>query len=168
MKKAVLILLVIISMYLISRDEYNITEDSIRFRVIANSNSVYDIAMKEKVVKEISNILFVKTNTKEETEANIYNNIKNIEDKIDLLFKKNNYDKSYNISYGLNNFPEKTYRGKKYEKGLYKSLVIEIGEGKGNNYFCILYPSLCMLDYEEKEEKSNYKFKIIEVIKNVF
>ena len=67
----------------------------------------------------------------------------------------------------MNYFPKKVFNGKTYNEGEYKSLVIEIGEAKGNNYFCILYPSLCTIDIDEKEE-SKYKFKLIEIIKNIF
>ncbi len=181
MKKLILILSIILFIIFINSNEYNLTEDSIRFRVIANSNSANDIIMKEKVVNELSGILFDKTSTKEETNKNIYSNLNNIENKIDALFEKNNYNKTYNISYGLNEFPKKEYRGKTYPAGTYKSLVIEIGDAKGNNYFCILYPSLCMLDYEEinKSNKTNnekieeeknieYRFKIVDLFKNIF
>ena len=167
MKKIVLIVLIITLLYFLNMDEYNITEDSIRFRVIANSNSIKDIEMKEKVVKELSNIIFIDSNSKEEIKDNIYNNLNNIENKINDLFKKNKYNKSFNISYGLNEFPKKKYKGKIYKEGLYESLVIEIGKGKGKNYFCILYPSLCIKDYENNYEEKEYKFKITEIIKRV-
>lgn len=166
MKKILIIMLVIVTMYIYLYDEYNITDDSIRFRVIANSNSSRDIIMKEKVVDEISNVLFIDNLNEKETEDNIYKNLNNIESKIDKLFKNNNYNMNYNIMYGMNEFPQKKYRGKVLEKGLYKSLVIEIGEGKGNNYFCILYPSLCVLDYNDKDE--NLKFRFIDRIKDLF
>ncbi|MBR4178071.1 MAG: stage II sporulation protein R [Bacilli bacterium] len=169
MKKVITIILIIMFMYIYHYDEYNITDDSIRFRVIANSNSSRDIIMKEKVVEELSNNIFKYNLSKEETEENIYKNLNNIENKINNLFKNNNYDMNYNIMYGMNYFPKKIYRGKKYNKGLYKSLVIEIGEAKGNNYFCILYPSLCVLDYEEKtKENKEIRFRLIENIKNFF
>ena len=171
MKKIFILISLILFIVFMSRDEYTINENTIRFRVISNSNSAKDIIMKEKVVDELSTILFEKTNSLEETEKNIVSNIPRIESKIDNLFLKNNYDKTYNISYGLNEFPKKTYRGKTYEAGLYNSLVIEIGEAKGNNYFCILYPSLCLLDYENKEEqneKVEYRFKIVDLFKKIF
>ncbi len=168
MKKYLIIVSLFVLMYLINYNEYNITEDSIRFRVIANSNSIEDIYMKEKVVNELSSIVFNKKGSINEAEKNIYENLEKIEDKINNLFESHNYNKSFNISYGLNEIPEKIYRGKKYEKGLYKSLVIEIGNGKGDNYFCVLYPSLCLLDYEKNNSKDKYSFKIVEIIKNIF
>lgn len=168
MKKIIIVICVFVFMYLFNYNEYNISDDSIRFRVIANSNSIEDISMKEKVVNELSGVLFKKVESKIEAENNIYNNLEIIEDKINKLFIKNNYDKNFNISYGLNEFPKKYYRGKEYEAGLYNSLVIEIGEGKGNNYFCVLYPSLCLMDYENTENNEKYNFKIVEFIKKMF
>ena len=171
MKKiSILFLLFVVLMYINNYDEYNITDDSIRFRVIANSNSTNDIIMKEKVVSEISNIIFIKKNNKEDVEKNIYDNLNNIEEIIKNLFKKNNYNMNFNIIYGYNKFPKKRYRGEELKEGIYKSLVIEIGEAKGNNYFCILYPSLCILDYKDSkdDEKYEYRFlnKIIKLINN--
>ena len=74
---------------------------------------------------------------------------------------------TYNISYGLNHFPKKEYNGQVFSEGDYESLVIEIGEAKGNNYFCILYPPLCMID-EDKTDEVKYDFKIVELLKKLF
>lgn len=169
MKKIIIIVVFIaVLLYQFKNNEYNSIDNSIRFRVIANSNSSRDILMKEKVVKELSNILFKDNNSFEEAEKNIYDNLNNIENRIENVFKSNSYNKNFNINYGLNEIPTKYYNGKKYEKGLYKSLVIEIGEGKGNNYFCILYPSLCLLNNDEVSEKDEYKSKIIDIFSNIF
>ena len=168
MKKIIIIIVVILIGYLLSIVEYNKSEDIIRFRVIANSNSREDIIMKEKVVKELSGVLFIDSQNVDDVKNNIYSNLENIDHKIDKLFKKNNYNKKYNILYGLNEFPKKVFMNKIYDGGLHESLVIEIGEGKGDNYFCILYPSLCMIDYENREENTNYKSKIMELFDNIF
>ena len=78
MKKIIMIVLLIISMYLFSINEYNTSEEDIRFRVIANSNQKDDIIMKEKVVKELSGLLFNENLNYDETDNKIYNNLKNI------------------------------------------------------------------------------------------
>ena len=168
MKKILIIFLIFITMYILNIEEYNMSDDTIRFRVIADSNSKEDIIMKEKVVKELSGILFVKSNSAEEAKKNIYANLENIDKRIDKIFKINNYNKNYNISFGLNEFPKKVFMNKTYKEGIYDSLVVEIGDAKGNNYFCILYPSLCMIDYEKPDKKNNYKSKIFELIDNLF
>lgn len=166
MKKIVFLIIFIFGIWLFNNDRTLVTEDAIRFRVIANSNSSKDIIMKELVVSELSSLLF-KNSSISETRSNIVNNLSLIEDKIDNLFVNNNYDKSYNILYGMNEFPRKEYDGVVYEEGLYESLVIEIGDGLGNNYWCFLYPSLCMIDYNN-ESKIEYKSKIIEIFDKLF
>ena len=167
MKKILNVLLLLFGLYLFSKDDSRISDDSIRFRVIANSNSEEDIKMKELVVKELSSTLF-KENSLEGTRSNIISNISQIEKRIDRVFDNNNYDKTYNVIYGMNEFPEKVYNGVVYEKGLYESLVVEIGDGSGNNYWCFLYPSLCLLDYKNGEEEVEYKSKIAEIIDKLF
>lgn len=167
MKKILIVLLLLFGLYLFSKDDSRISDDSIRFRVIANSNSEEDIKMKELVVKELSSTLF-KENSLEGTRSNIISNISQIEKRIDRVFDNNNYDKTYNVIYGMNEFPEKVYNGVVYEKGLYESLVVEIGDGNGNNYWCFLYPSLCLLDYKNGEEEVEYKSKIAEIIDKLF
>lgn len=169
MKKIILLILIFFMIvFLNNYKEYNISDNEIRFRVISNSNNTKDIIMKEKVVKELSEILFINSDNKEKIRENIFENLDLVQNKIENLFKNNNYDKEFKISYGLNEFPKKEFMNKIYPKGEYESLVIEIGEAKGNNYFCILYPSLCMIDYNNKEEKKEYGFKILDLFNDIF
>lgn len=169
MKKILVLLSLLSCLYLLYAKEYNADKDMIRFRVIAASNSSRDIMMKELVVKELSKIIFIKSDDKEEIRKNIYDNLELMEKRINNIFKINDYNETFNISYGLNKFPQKEFLGKKYKAGTYESLVIEIGSAKGNNYFCVLYPSLCIIDYDNKEsEKSIYKFKIVDIFNDIF
>ena len=164
MKKFFMFLIIFV--IIISSKNYVDNSNSIRFRVISHSNSIKDINMKEKVVDEVSQILFKKTNSKEEMNSEIYKNLKTIENRIDSLFKMNNYDRNFKILYGKNYFPNKKYRGINYSEGYYDSLIIEIGEGKGDNYFCILYPSLCIIDYK-KNNKDRYSIKVLEYLESI-
>lgn len=166
MKKVLIILLILISIILLNRNN-DISNDIIRFRVIANSNSSKDILIKEKIVSEISDLIFVDNKSIEETRKNINNSIPTIESKIKKVFESNDYDKDFKISYGLNKFPKKEYEGIEFEEGEYESLVIEIGEAKGNNYWCMLYPPLCFVD-NNKEDNIEYKFKLLEALKKLF
>ena len=138
-----------------NKEEYIlIPNEAIRVRVIANSNSDYDIKVKEelkdyiniKINKLINNI----TNIKEVRKI-ISNNLNNIHNYVDKKLKSMNYLKSFNINYGLNLFPEKEFKGIKYNSGLYESLVITLGEGKGPNYWCVLYPPLCSIDIGKED-----------------
>ena len=86
---------------------------------------------------------------------------------VEQKHEKCNYNLKYKVKYGMNYFPSKEYNDIRFEAGSYESLVVEIGEAKGNNYWCILYPPLCMVDYENNN-KIEYKSKIIEIISNLF
>ena len=164
MKKILIFIIIILCFYLFSNNEVYISDnDSIRFRVIANSNSVRDIMIKKLVVNEISSFLFGGSDIKS-TRKNIVDNIDSVKNKISNLFKDNDYDMVFNVLYGMNEFPRKEYNGIVYEEGLYESLVIEIGEAKGDNYWCFLYPSLCMIDTKNDVK---YKSKIMEFISNM-
>ena len=69
----------------------------------------------------------------------------------------NKYINNYSINYGYNYFPEKTFKGIKYPAGNYESLVIKIGDGSGDNWWCLLYPPLCFIDEDSTEYKSLVK-----------
>ena len=55
-------------------------------------------------------------------------------------------------------FPKKVYKGKTYQPNNYESLVITLGEGDGENWWCVLFPPLCLLEAEESEEEVEYNF----------
>ena len=64
-------------------------------------------------------------------------------------------------------FPEKEYRGLKYNEGYYESVVISIGKAEGDNWWCVLFPNLCFVDLETKDNVE-YKSWIVEKINKIF
>ena len=81
--------------------------------------------------------------TKEETKTEINNNLYKINHVIDK------FNTTYDVNYGLNFFPEKNYKGVTYKEGNYESLVITLGDGLGDNWWCVLFPPLCLLEANE-------------------
>ncbi len=166
--KKILILLALISIILLytnKTEEYVIVpNESIRFRIIPNSNTPEDLYMKEEVKEGISDIItsLSKENINE-TRTNIVNNLPLLRNKVQNVFDENNYNQTFNINYGINYFPEKTYKGVKYQSGNYESMVVSIGNASGDNYWCVLFPPLCMMEAKESE-KVEYKFFIKEII----
>lgn len=139
-----------------------IEEDSIRFRIIANSNTIEDQNIKKLIKRELELNLFPLVNNATspyQTKEIIYKN----QDKIKKILDKYNVD--YKINYGTNFFPEKEYDNYIYEEGEYESLVIELGEAKGNNWWCVMYPPLCLVDSNKKED-IEYKLYIQELFEN--
>ena len=144
-------------------DTIIIPKESIRFRVIANSNSQEDQMIKEKVVsklkKNLSSLTYTPKNINE-TRKSIKDNLKIIDETLRQEVK------DYSINYGYNYFPEKVYKGIYYEEGEYESLVITLGEGIGNNFWCVLFPPLCLID--EEQDEVEYTTFIKELIDKYF
>lgn len=159
MKKIIIILFIISSIYLINnKDEVIIPNNSIRFRIIANSNSIEDQNLKNTIKEDLINNILPTLD---------YNDIDNSINKSIPLLKDNlnKYNTTYDISYGYNYFPKKTYKGITYPSGNYKSLVITLNKGLGNNFFCILYPPLCLIN-DDNTSDIEYKSLIIDTINN--
>lgn len=171
MKQTIILLSGIILFYIIFSNfavaSNLIPEDAIRIRVIPNSNDKYDQEMKNEVsdmLKEDMYNLLKDVKGTENAKIIINDNIPNIEKNINNLFDKNNYEKGFNIKFGLNYFPEKEYKGIKYNEGYYDSLVVTIGEGKGDNWWCVLFPPLCLIEAEESDDVE-YTTIVSEIIK---
>ena len=162
-KTLILIAIIIVIISLNKNDTIIIPKESIRFRVIANSNSKEDQMIKERVVLKLKNNLkSLKYTPKNinDTRQSIKDNLKVIDDTLKQEVK------DYSINYGYNYFPEKVYKGIYYEEGEYESLVITLGEGVGNNFWCVLFPPLCLID--ENEEEVEYTSFIKELIDKYF
>ena len=168
MKKIIILLSIISIVFIMTNKESEyviIPKDSIRFRIIPNSNTVNDLYMKELVKEEITSVINEIETSKNitETREKIMSSYPKIKYKISELFKENNYNETFEINYGTNYFPEKIYKGVKYPEGNYESMVIKIGVASGDNYWCVLFPPLCMMEAKETD-KVEYKFFIEEII----
>lgn len=166
MKKIIIVLFLITIGYVaINKDNEIIFPDQmIRFRIIANSNTLDDQLIKAEIKQDMEATVISKIN------YSSFNKTENdINDKmpvIDALVKKYNVD--YDINYGDNYFPKKVYKGIEFPEGNYKSLVVTLGDGLGENWWCILFPPLCMLEAENTDlDDIEYKSFIQEIIKKV-
>lgn len=73
---------------------------------------------------------------------------------------------NYKINYGMNYFPSKSYRGIVYPSGKYESLVITLGSGFGDNWWCVLYPPLCLIDEDMDTSDVVYRSYIKDILWN--
>ena len=176
MKKLLLVIITIIIMLVlyvnVNADEIVIPSSAIRFRVVANSNSIEDQSMKIKVrdyINEYLSVKMVDISDVEDANRVISDEINNINNGIEELFEINNYNKDFSVYFGDTFFPKKIYKGINYEGGNYESLVIVIGNGKGDNWWCVLFPPLCLLDASESDiDDVEYQFFIKNLIKDIF
>ncbi len=156
--KKIIIVLFFVSLALIfhtNEEEILIPGEAIRFRVIANSNTLEDqqekIVIKNQVEKEVYELIEDASNA-----SDVRNIIQDNLDVIEEIVK--DYQVPYQVSYGNNYFPSKTYKGILYPAGNYESLVITLGEGAGNNFWCVLFPPLCMLE-NTSEDVSDVEYQ---------
>ena len=174
MKKLLFLLLAVLSIYLVylkvNADTIVIPDSAIRLRVIPNSNSVEDQSMKEKIkiyLEDSVYNLLGSTETVDEARNIIKKEIPNVEKNVQSIFDSNNYNMKFKVNFGYNYFPVKEYKGITYDSGYYESLVVSIGEAKGDNWWCVLFPPLCLME-NNKTTDTEYKFYVGEILKKIF
>ena len=172
----------------------NISDNVFRLHVIANSNSNEDQNLKYKVRDELikyMNSICIDISSKEEA-IELANNNKNEFYKIaKQVINNNGFNYDVNIEIGNFSFPTKTYGDISLPAGFYDALKVEIGNASGQNWWCVMFPSLCFVDISEgivpEESKQNlqdnmneenynlissdslefkFKFKLVEFFEN--
>lgn len=165
MKKTLIVLVIITMILCINKQEnIRIPKESIRFRVIANSNLEDDQRIKKEIAKNVFDVLKPTQKFKniQETRDYIRTQLPTFTEIVEKVLIENNVEKTFHINYGKNFFPEKTYDSNIYEAGEYESLVITLGEGQGDNFWCILFPPICFLEEEEDVEYKSFLKELID------
>ena len=204
---SILVVILITSTFVIIKEvnkieacTYDYKDKLIRFHVIANSDSDKDQKLKLKVRDEVISYLQPKlenSNSIEESEKIIKNEYKTLENISKKVISKNGYNYTVKVGLEYSNFPARQYSSVVLPAGKYKALRIIIGEGKGKNWWCVMFPPLCFVDdqngiIDEKTDKKlkevlteeeydlimaknknevknlEFKFKITEVFQNIF
>ena len=140
-----------------------LSHSAIRFHILANSDSVSDQALKMRVKESVVNYIYEKTDdfkTVDEAKNFILNNDKTIESIATKAIADNGYDYTVSSTFGFSDFPVKTYGDVIFPKGTYTSYTIKIGNGKGHNWWCVLYPPLCFVDVSTGVLPDNSKEKL--------
>ncbi len=143
---------------------YDYKEKLIRFHVIANSDTDEDQELKLKVRDAVIAYLQPKLeNSKsiEESEAIIKSEYDDLENISKDIISENGYNYKVNVGLQYSDFPAKQYSSVVLPAGKYKALKIVIGEGKGKNWWCVMFPPLCFVDDQNGviDEKTDKKLK---------
>lgn len=129
------------------RGEAEVYDNVIRLHVIANSDSKADQALKLKVRDSVLNkVNSLSLNAKNIDEATkIYeDNLCAIENEAKKCIINEGYDYDVSVSLTDERYPTKSYESLCFPSGEYKSLQIKIGNASGENWWCVLFPPLCM------------------------
>lgn len=142
-------------------------EDLIRIHIRANSNSDYDqnlkLKVKEEVIKYLTPLL-ANANTKGQAIAILITNLDGLNQKVANVLNKNEIEYGGQASLVVEEFPARMYGDIVVEKGFYDALIVKLGEGKGDNWWCVAFPPLCFVP--ETGANVRYKSKILEIINN--
>lgn len=126
-----------------------LAEQVFRFHVLANSDSGEDQALKMKVKEAI--IAYMKqelpqSDSVETTKKWARENLVQIQQVAAEIIAEEGYEYSVKAEVTICDFPDKTYGDITFPAGEYEALRIEIGQAKGQNWWCVLYPNLCFID----------------------
>lgn len=170
----------------------NINNELLRFHIVANSDSTKDQNLK----MEVRNFIFENISLNEEMDKNdvekwFLKNKNELEEKINNFLKEKNSSYKATISIKKEYFKIKKYNNFILPAGNYDAVVVKLGEGKGKNFFCVMYPSVCVIDsvknnvgkntaefekaltkeqvkiIEQTGGKTVIKFKIIEILDKI-
>ena len=176
--------------------EEKVYDSVVRLHVLANSDSEADQELKLKVrdrIIEVTKELFSQAETREDAERMARSALSFIEREAEVVIEENGFSYPVTAVLGQEEYPERDYEGLKFPAGEYLSLRVMIGEAEGQNWWCVLFPPICLraasrsTDDTEKafveagltgeqyriiteSDTGRYKvkFKILEILKELF
>lgn len=124
----------------------SIASKVLRFHVLANSDAACDQAVKEEVRDAVGLYLqpYLKdVDSLEETKLIIEKNLDGVVETAVETLRMHGYNYGVTAQIASIHFPEKTYGAYTFPKGEYEALQVVLGEGNGQNWWCVLYPNMC-------------------------
>lgn len=121
----------------------------IRFHVLANSDSPQDqqlkLKVRDRIIQEMKEKLSISSSI-DETRDILMDNLTFMEVAAKEVIEANNSSYDVKILLGDFNFPTKKYGDVVLAAGQYEALRVVIGDGKGQNWWCVMFPPLCFID----------------------
>ena len=174
--------------------EDRIYDSVIRLHVIANSDSTQDQALKLRVrdrVLETASEIVAGCQNRAEAEAALRTALDRVEAAAVDAISTAGYDYRVRVELGEEGYPTKSYESICFPAGRYMSLRVLIGQSEGENWWCVLFPNLCLsaatkkeveeafievgltpeqyrIITETKEAKYSVRFKVLELIEQIF
>lgn len=126
----------------------DLRDNLIRLHIIADSDFAADQNVKLKVRDAILKNVGEKLSdgNREDCKEEIINNLSEIEKIADSVLAENGFTYKSHAQYGKFNFPEKSYKSLTLPAGEYYGVRVVLGSGGGHNWWCVMYPPLCVTD----------------------
>lgn len=147
----------------------------IRLHVIANSDSAEDQELKLKVRDQIIKKVGSLGNSQsiENSRSYLKENLTDMEQIASQVLAENGKHYGASADLGIRWIPEKTYGDMYFPAGNYEALNLTLGKGEGHNWWCVLFPPLCLIEEDEtaleemgydKEQQIQVKSKLMEIL----
>lgn len=125
----------------------NIRQNVLRLHILANSDSTEDQTLKLKVRDEVLSLseeIFKDCKSESEAASAARDNLSVIESVAQRVVNDNGYSYSVNAAVCNMWFEDRVYDNFTLPAGMYEAIRIEIGEAKGQNWWCVMFPSVCL------------------------
>lgn len=189
-----LVLLLVLS-YLPIHGEAKVYDTVLRLHVLANSDSEEDQALKLKVrdgVLAVTAPLLENAETRDQAEAIVRAHMTDIQSAAEAVVAQNGSEQAVTVMLDLEDYPTRNYESCAFPAGEYLSLRVCLGEAEGQNWWCVLFPPLCLsaatakndaedafiqvglskeqygIVTETKSHKYRVRFKILETVRGWF
>ena len=165
----VLLFIIILTAAVCARPEDGGAAAYLRLHVRANSDSAADQAVKYEVKEAIVEYLtpiVAFTESKEEAVAALEAALPGIERTANAVLAENGFAYLSRAEIRAEEFPTRVYDGVTLGAGVYDALIVELGSGKGANWWCVVYPPLCFAG--ETGANVQYRSRIWEIIHDFF
>ena len=170
MKKIIIgvILLIALTAIIVALPDGNANADFLRIHIRADSNSTADQTVKYAVKSAVVDYLtpyLADAHSKSEAMKVVKARLKGVEEVCDGVLAANGFPYRSRARLCEEEFPDRTYGDLTLEQGVYDALIIELGSGSGNNWWCVVYPPLSFVNGEsDGTNKITYKSKLMEII----
>lgn len=142
--------------------------DFLRIHIRADSNDTADQNVKYEVKSAVVDFLtpyLTKATTKQKAMSIVKSHLRDIEAVCDKVLQANGFTYKSRAKLTEERFPDRTYGDVTLAAGVYDALIIELGSGSGNNWWCVVYPPLCFVGGESNgTSQIIYKSKLMEII----
>lgn len=150
-------------------DFNKLNEEIIRFHVIANSNSDFDqnlkYIVKDKVLTYINENYDLSKDKKNNMET-IIGSLDKVKEVSEEVLRENGVDYSVNVKLEKKYIEERIYEGYVVPEGVYDSFVIYLGEGKGKNFWSMIFSSIGFIHDKEDNIKNKSMMNLVQYNKN--
>lgn len=149
-----LVLLLVLS-YLPIHGEAKVYDTVLRLHVLANSDSEEDQALKLKVrdgVLAVTAPLLENAETRDQAEALVRAHMADIQSAAEAVVAENGSEQAVTVMLDLEDYPTRNYESCAFPAGEYLSLRVCLGEAEGQNWWCVLFPPLCLSAATAKDD----------------